>query len=87
MGAVLAPSHAIHDDDHALGRPKQRCEAHCKVEAWAAEPVNRAIPPHQRHRLAIADDSIVLYQPGQYRTYLNPRGSTIAELLRHTPPT
>ena len=35
-------------------------EACARVEAWPAEPIDRSIPRHERRRLAVADERVVL---------------------------
>src|SRR5262249_56295653 len=47
-----------------LGCPQQRRKAGARIKSRPTQPIDRAVTPDERGRLAIANDGIVLYRQG-----------------------
>ena len=54
--------------------PEKRGEAGARVEAWEAEPVDAAVSRHERRRLQVADEAVILDPCGHDAHASSPEG-------------
>src|SRR6185503_15627079 len=59
---LIGPRFAVGTDQPAsvLRLAQKRRETGIRVETWHAQPVDRAVTPDQRRRMAIADQCVIL---------------------------